>query len=283
MSDNANAPPTRDDPPFEGENRQLSLGSGAMGFGIVLDSYVGPVTHLVDEVRAGRVDLKALNFGALIDQFIVWFHAGLAAGLPLSVLADGLVSVARLCDRRAYLTLPQTCDVASPTEPEPDRSADLDHARRLGAWLMARDRQDYHWFLRGRVELGKRAEHRTALADRERALLTSAYLEVRDRTHEAALQRARQTLKIRRPAVVPLDLAMAHIREHVGPTSGFEALVPQAPERLARAARAAIFASLLEMTREGEVTLHQHDALGPLKVDSTPLLRVPPAPLRRSG
>lgn len=241
-------------------------------FIVDVDGWEGPLDLLLALARAQKVDLRQISIVQLADQYLAYVAAARRASLELA--AEYLVMAAWLAELKSRLLLPEP---PGPDEPSSDEMAAalafqlrrLDAMRGVAAALGNRARLGRDTWLRGCPEpVEERIEEivRADLAGLLRAY--GAHLTRRERD---------EPLSLAEPE--PLDTiegALARIRASLGAAPGWETLTRFLPEatleglrdgRLgARASLAATFGALLELAREGALTLRQNRPFGPIFV-----------------
>ena len=230
---------------------------------IAIDGWEGPLDLLLALARSQKVDLRQISVLALVEQYLAFIAQ--AGALRLELAADWLVMAAWLAYLKSALLLPADPEV----EPSPEelalrlqlRLARLDAMREAGARLLARDRLDRDWFLRGAPEglaVVTRPQWQVELFD-----LVSAYGQVKARTRTVVHQVAV------RP-VVTLEEALTRLSRMVGAQVDWAVLETFLPPGLSpalrRSALASSFVAALELARQGRVSLDQQGPFAPLRL-----------------
>jgi len=168
---------------WEGQGRQASLPSSDVPV-LRVDGFEGPLDWLLEQVRAGRVDLARLPVLALIEQCVAAIEAALArrpgpedgkdsagsiAAAPVSLqrLADWVVMAAWLAWLRSRLLLPEDDPEAAAARAEAEmlrrQLADRARVRDAAAWLDAQPQLGRDVFARdGGVPMRGSAAERVA-------------------------------------------------------------------------------------------------------------------------
>lgn len=244
-----------------------------------LAGYEGPLDLLLDLVRAGRVDVSAISILDLADQFAVAVEGATARGdVPLSRLGDWLVAAANLALLRSRLLLPEDSREGREARREAEhlrrKLADRDAIRALADWLTRRHQLGRDVFERGAPAEAQDEDvvgGRGSTSSADLTTLLRVSLELMVRPERGTAYRPTPPDLWRTPA------ALARMRRLLGewddaaadgtPLSAFlppAAYTPTAVQR--RAALASTLVAGLEMARDGEVTLRQRDAFGPVLV-----------------
>lgn len=249
----------------EGEDDQFEL-PGAMGAGddvltLELDGWEGPLDLLLSLARTQRVDLREISILQLTEQYIAFIER--AKSLKLEIAADYLVMAAWLAYLKSCLLLPKDPEV----DPSPEELAlrlqlrlqRLHAMREAGARLMGRDRLGRDVFARGAPEglkLIRKAAWDATIYD-----LISAYGVVKARADVP------MHIIQRRP-VMTLDQAIERVSRMLGMAidwTELEAFLPtEASGHYRRSALASSFVAVLELARQGKLSLMQEEAFSPL-------------------
>lgn len=230
------------------------------GFTVELGGFQGPLDLLLDMARRQKVDLRALDLVALVDQYVAYLQG--ARRRELTLAADYLVMAAWLLWLKSRLLLPKE----DPDEEVEDAVDDLEaRLRRLDALkafardLEAMPRLGHERLPRGVAEvfaLETRYVPTASLGD-----LVAAY---------AGLKRRRKAVILRfpPPPTWSIDQAMARFEALVNGTTWLE-LESLLPPDLAdgfgrRTALASGLVASLELARQGRIELVQDQAFGPI-------------------
>ena len=238
-------------------------------FRVDVDGFEGPLDLLLELARRQKVDLQKISILALAEQYLVFIEA--ARRLRLELAADYLVMAAWLAYLKSRLLLPrgETAD-----EPEAgglaaalaERLRRLEVIRAAAAALEARPRVGRDLQLRGMPDAalldgGGPPLWTATIYDllsvyaRQRQRQAGSHLTVHKR-HVWSLVEARDALQ--RIAGLALDWAVL---------DGFLLVYCRTPD-MARTVRASAFSVALEMVKEGQLSLRQDAAFGPLWVKS---------------
>ncbi len=238
----------------------MSEAADDAGFTVELGGFQGPLDLLLDMARRQKVDLRALDLVALVDQYVAYLQG--ARRRELTLAADYLVMAAWLLWLKSRLLLPKE----DPDEEVEDAVDDLEaRLRRLEALkAFARDlevmpRLGHERLPRGVAEvftLETRYVPTASLSD-----LVAAY---------AGLKRRRKAVILRfpPPPTWSIDQAMARFEALVNGTTWLE-LESLLPPDLAdgfgrRTALASGLVASLELARQGRIELVQDQAFGPI-------------------
>ena len=226
-----------------------------------IDGWEGPLDLLLSLARSQKVDLKAISILALVEQYLDFINE--AKQLKLELAADYLVMAAWLAYLKSGLLLPRDPEI----EPSPEELAlrlqlrleRLNAMREAGGRLLARDRLGRDVFARGAPEglHTVRATHWDAsLYD-----LIQAYGAVKARTAPVF-----HIVKARK--VMTLDEALERVARLVGTRLNWTELRDFLPETadpaLRRSALASSFLAVLELARQGKLTMQQDGSFAPL-------------------
>ena len=228
-----------------------------------LGSWEGPLDLLLTLARNQKVDLRQISILSLVDQYLHFINT--AKALKLEIAADYLVMAAWLAYLKSGLLLPHEPHV----DPSPEELAlrlqlrleRLNAMREAGARVMARDRIGRDVFTRGRPE-GLRVI-RKARWDAQIFDLIQAYGQIRARNEPAMHIVATRH-------VMTLEQAMVRLTKMLGVMVEWTDIVDFLPETddpvFARSSLASSFLGLLELAKQGRVSLQQDEAFGPLMV-----------------
>jgi len=271
----ASAPPTADE-----DAAQLLPGERGAAFVVDIDGWEGPLDLLLTLAREQKVDLRHISIVQLADQYLAFIDDLRARSLTLA--AEYLVMAAWLADLKSRLLLPEP---PKPDEPSSEAMAGalafqlrrLDAMREMGALLLRRPQLDRDFWIAGRAE--PRRERLVEVFHAELPELLRGYA--------AVLRRSERKRPMR---LVPFDLdsvetALARIRASLGRAPDWETLACYLPpgcleglregELRARAALAATFTAVLELTRQGVLELRQSRPFGPIYVKAVRAGREP--------
>ncbi len=226
-----------------------------------LDGWEGPLDLLLSLARNQKVDLREISILQLTEQYIAFIER--AKALKLEIAADYLVMAAWLAYLKSCLLLPKDPEV----DPSPEELAlrlqlrlqRLHAMREAGARLMGRDRLGRDVFGRGAPEglkLIRKAAWDASIYD-----LISAYGVVKARADVP------MHIIQRRP-VMTLDQAIERVSRMLGMAidwTELEAFLPtEASGHYRRSALASSFVAVLELARQGKLSLMQDEAFSPL-------------------
>ena len=248
------------------------IGPGGLPIGesfvVDLDGFEGPIDVLLSLAREHKLDLTRISILALADQYLEFVTKVRRTNLELA--ADYLVMAAWLAYLKSRLLLP---DLGGEDEPTGEEMAAalafqlqrLEAMQNAGQRLMARDRLRHNFFPRGAPETFRALVNpilEVTLYD-----LLKAYGDQKRRGPGGPLH------------IEPFDIytvedALKRLHKLLGSTPDWESLWQFLPEGaleglVARSAIASTFAASLELAREGKVKLRQHDAFGPIYLNST--------------
>ncbi len=233
-----------------------------------LDAYEGPLDALLDLARAQKLDLRAINILALVDQFLLVVEG--ARRVRLELQAEWLVMAAWLAWLKSRLLLPE--EERGPEEEDPvlaarrlaDRLEELGRMREAARWLAARAQLGRETFARGAPE-SLRVEDRSGLALELNALLR-AYAQARRR---GAATRP-FTPKPRK--LWSVAEALGRLRALIGEAgpawSTLAAFLPDGLEAPLdrKAALASTLVAALEAARGGGIEIEQEAPFAPIRI-----------------
>ncbi len=263
-----------------------------------VEGFEGPLDWLLEQIRAGRIDLARLPVLAVIEQCVATLDVALAqrrrngdgsgAPVPLQRLADRVIMAAWLAWLRSRLLLPEDDPEAQAARDEAEALrrglADRAHVRDAVAWLDAQPQLGRDVFARSGVPARAAAER---AADLPALLRTYARL-------MGPLPEQGRAGDIYRPRLLPLwrvPNALARmgrlLPELLGPVAlggvslwrflpGAEILeaaglapgtVPD-PALLDCSAVASTFVAALELARQGRLAVAQAEAFGAIDLHS---------------
>jgi len=255
------APPFREDPPRE-------PGAEAAELHLDIRGFEGPIDVLLQLARDQKVDLTRIRILDLAEQYLAFVRE--ARRLRLELAADYLVMAAWLAYLKSRLLLPEPDDSADEASGAEMAAAlrfqlqRLQAMRDAGQKLLDRPRLGRDVFPRG--EAAEPEVVTTVAPDCAFHDLLRAYADLRRR-------RAPENLRVDPMDLESVEDAMARLRDALGTSPGWTALMHFMPAGLAtplqrRSACAATFAASLELCREGRAELRQPSTFGPIYVRS---------------
>lgn len=264
----ASAAPGWEDPP----RTITELGTAPL---LSVAGFEGPLDWLLEQARAGRIDLARLSILALVEAFGAALDRGLAQrgtgpAPDLARWGDWLVMAATLTWLRSRLLLPPEAPEARAAQGEAEalRRQVLDRAAMQAAadWLERQNQLGREVFARGRAETANAVGRGADITDLLRACLVALRL-----PRDAASDQLR-----RRPALWRMADAIGRIRailaERPGEGVTLGVFLPIADANTAehalrcRAALASTFGGALELAREGAIAVAQAEAFGAIQV-----------------
>lgn len=238
-----------------------------------LEGFDGPLDFLLEMARRKRIDLSRMSLMSLCDQLSQALSTA-ASRVPLERQADWVVMASSLVQLKSQLLAPVAPTDDALAEGDAERRAWLFRERgRLSAmvaWLEARPQLGRDVFARGRPEF---------LPPETQCELYVGFLEATLRLLEGRLGReVEQPLPAWQPA--PLYLwrvpdALQRLLELLDGTTGPQPLQRFLPDALPenptcgfqlRAAIGSTFVAALELARNGELVIEQHQMFGPIAV-----------------
>ena len=232
------------------------------GFRVELAAFQGPLDLLLDMARRQRVDLRALDLVALVDQFVAYLQS--ARRRELTVAGDYLVMAAWLLWLKSRLLLPEDEadeEVLDAVDDLEARLRRLDALKAFAAALGDLPRLGQERMPRGVAETFTTETRYLPIASL--GDLVAAYAGVKRRQKEVVLH-------FPTPPTWSIDQAMARFEALVNGTAWME-LASLLPPDLAdgfgrRTAWASGLVAGLELARQGRLELTQDRAFGPIMV-----------------
>jgi segregation and condensation protein A len=235
-----------------------------------LEGFEGPIDLLLSLARDQKVDLSQISILALADQYLVFVRE--AQVLNLELAADYLVMAAWLAYLKSRLLLPPDEDAEE--EQDPAALAEmlrfqllrLEAMQDAGQRLFARNQLGVDVFSRGRPEnLGARfrSVYDVTLYD-----LLRAYADHKLRGQD-------ETLRIAETDLYSVEQAVERLRLFVGRVPGWRTLFSFLPDDLRgslliRSAIASTFVAGLQLVKDGQASIRQDGAFGPIWLRSDP-------------
>jgi segregation and condensation protein A len=234
-------------------------------FVVDVAGYEGPLDVLLTLAREQKVDLVHVSILDLADQFLGWVAEARRSNLELA--ADYLVMAAWLAYLKSRLLLPEPEGEEEPSGEEMAAALQfqlqrLEAMQQAGATLMARPRRGQDFHVRGMPERfggNFRTVYETSLYD-----LLRAYADQRRRADT-------RTMHIEPLTLYSVDDALKRIRSLLGHAPDWQVLQRFLPEGMeeplaARSALAATFTAVLELAREGRLSVRQDGLFAPIFV-----------------
>jgi segregation and condensation protein A len=227
-----------------------------------LEAFEGPFDLLLALVLREELPLAEVDVAAIVVAFVE--RLGEREELDLEACGEFLVLVAALLELKARGLFDDEADLAelAPEEAAEELARRLEEYRRIkeaAAWLAERLAGERNRFFRlGPAPLAPRAERQ--LAAQDPALLAAALRAVAAEPPEVSLSH----LELRFP---PVTQFVARFRALLGRRSRFDFDTEVAG--LSRVEQAVAFLALLELRREGEISLEQARPFAPIRVGRT--------------
>jgi segregation and condensation protein A len=227
-----------------------------------LEAFEGPFDLLLALVLREELPLAEVDVAGIVVAFVE--RLGEREELDLEACGEFLVLVAALLELKARGLFDDEADLAelAPEEAAEELARRLEEYRRIkeaAAWLAERLAGERNRFFRlGPAPLAPRAERR--LAAQDPALLAAALRAVAAEPPEVSLSH----LELRFP---PVTQFVARFRALLGRRSRFDFDTEVAG--LSRVEQAVAFLALLELRREGEISLEQARPFAPIRVGRT--------------
>lgn len=237
---------------------------------IDVDGYEGPLDLLLSLSRTQKVDLMRISVLQLAEQYLAFVDR--VRALRLELAADYLVMAAWLAFLKSKLLLPPVPGDDGPSAE--DLAAHLafqlerlSAMRDVAARLMARDQKGRNFFTRGAPETVARSRalrYEASLLDLMRAY---ARIRTRDEFRPYAFDRV---------DVFTMEEALERLRGMIGYAGDWADLTSFLPKgwnaspTRRRAVTAAHFAAILEMAKQGQITLRQGDVFAPIQIRAKP-------------
>lgn len=233
---------------------------------IDVDGYEGPLDLLLSLSRTQKVDLMRISVLQLAEQYLAFVDR--VRALRIELAADYLVMAAWLAFLKSKLLLPPTPGEDGPSAE--DLAAHLafqlerlSAMRDVAARLMARDQKGRDMFARGAPEAVARSRalrYEASLLDLMRAY---ARIRTRDEFRPYAFDRV---------DVFTMEEALERLRSMIGYAGEWADLTSFLPKgwnaspTRRRAVTAAHFAAVLEMAKQGQITLRQGEVFAPIQI-----------------
>jgi segregation and condensation protein A len=231
-----------------------------------VEGFEGPLDLLLTLSRTQKVDLRRVSVLQLAEQYLLFVNK--AKDLRIELAADYLVMAAWLAYLKSRLLLPPDPSDGGPSAEEManhlayqlERLAAM---RDVAARLMARDQLGRDFFARGLPEdvtRFRKVTYSASLID-----LMRAYARVRTRDEFRPFVMDRQH-------IYTMEQALERMRGLIGfagDWTDLESWLPEGWETVPmrrRSATAAHFAAVLELAKQGKVTLRQGDIFSPIQV-----------------
>jgi segregation and condensation protein A len=227
-----------------------------------LEAFEGPFDLLLALVLREELPLAEVDVASIVVAFVE--RLGEREELDLEACGEFLVLVAALLELKARGLFDDEADLAelAPEEAAEELARRLEEYRRIkeaAAWLAERLAGERNRFFRlGPAPLAPRAERQ--LAAQDPALLAAALRAVAAEPPEVSLSH----LELRFP---PVTQFVARFRALLGRRSRFDFDTEVAG--LSRVEQAVAFLALLELRREGEISLEQARPFAPIRVGRT--------------
>jgi segregation and condensation protein A len=233
---------------------------------IDVDGYEGPLDLLLSLSRTQKVDLMRISVLQLAEQYLAFVDR--VRALRIELAADYLVMAAWLAFLKSKLLLPpapgddgpSAQDLAAHLAFQLER---LSAMRDVAARLMARDQKGRDMFARGAPEAVARSRalrYEASLLDLMRAY---ARIRTRDEFRPYAFDRV---------DVFTMEEALERLRGMIGYAGEWADLTSFLPKgwnaspTRRRAVTAAHFAAVLEMAKQGQITLRQGEVFAPIQI-----------------
>ncbi len=231
-----------------------------------VDGFEGPLDLLLTLSRTQKVDLRRVSILQLAEQYLIFVNK--AKDLRIELAADYLVMAAWLAYLKSRLLLPpepgddgpSAADMAAHLAFQLERLAAM---RDVAARLMARDQLGRDFFARGLPEdvtRLRRVTYSVTLID-----LMRAYARVRTKDEF-------RPFVMDRHHIFTMEQALERMRGLIGfagDWTDLESWMPEGWDGLPmrrRSATAAHFAAMLELTKQGQLQIRQHDTFAPIQV-----------------
>ncbi len=231
-----------------------------------VDGFEGPLDLLLTLSRTQKVDLRRVSILQLAEQYLIFVNK--AKDLRIELAADYLVMATWLAYLKSRLLLPpepgddgpSAADMAAHLAFQLERLAAM---RNVAARLMARDQLGRDFFARGLPEdvtRLRRVTYSATLID-----LMRAYARVRTKDEF-------RPFVMDRHHIFTMEQALERMRGLIGfagDWTDLESWMPEGWDGLPmrrRSATAAHFAAMLELTKQGQLQIRQHDTFAPIQV-----------------
>ncbi|MEM6941075.1 MAG: ScpA family protein [Pseudomonadota bacterium] len=252
--------------PFDEDHLSVAERQAAEALIIDVDGFEGPLDLLLSLSRTQKVDLRRISILQLSRQYLAFIEKARAVRLELA--ADYLVMAAWLAYLKSRLLLPPDPVDEGPSGEElaahlAFQLQRLQAMRDASARLMARDQLGRDFFSRGqphRVDRVRRITYTATLLD-----LMQGYARIKTRDDF-------RPYVMDRDAVFTMEQALERMRGLIGFAGVWGDLLGFLPDGWAsdparrRSATAATFAASLELVKEGQLEIRQHETFAPIQV-----------------
>lgn len=261
----------------------LSSGGAEIDAGDVFlvdtDGFEGPLHMLLDMARRQKVDLLHISILDLATQYLAFIEQAKSRRIDLA--ADYLLMASWLAYLKSRLMLPKV-EAEEGEEATPQDLAQrlafrlkrLDAMRAAGEELMDGPLLNNVVFLRGVPEQPKIIKHTEY--DASLYQMTQAFGTIRERKEKAAPHR------VVKQFVLPLEAARKSLKSILDRLEDWESLdyvrrqVTVADDDLPpRSVTASVFSAALELARDGDVDVRQHEHFTPLYLRGIPASQGP--------
>ncbi len=240
------------------------------GVELVVDvsGFEGPIDLLLTLARDQKVDLVRISILDLADQYLEWVTRVRRANLELA--ADYLVMAAWLAYLKSRLLLP---DTESEDEPSGEQLAAalafqlrrLEAMQEAGTRLIARARLGQDFFPRGAPE---------RFGSHSKSIIEVGLYDLLKGYGDQVRRGNARTLLIEPSELYSPDDALRHLRGLLGHMPDWTSLQQFLPdgvtsELYGRSAVASTLVAALQLTKEGEISLRQTTANGPIYMRAT--------------
>lgn len=232
---------------------------------IDIDGFEGPLDLLLHLSRDQKVDLTRISIVALVDQYLAFIQE--AQRLRLELAADYLVMAAWLAYLKSRLLIPKKSDDDEPSgeglaELLQFRLRRLEAMREKALELMQRNQLGRQFFKRGLPEMAiveKKHLYSTTLYE-----LLMAYASIRQKNSIKQVEFVQRKVWSLKAARELLQRLLGKAQDWVSLDEYLLSYINSPDEE--RTARASLFATSLEMVREGSVELRQSQPFAPIYV-----------------
>jgi len=239
-------------------------------FEVDVDGYAGPIDVLLALARDQKVDLVHISILQLANQFLEFVTRVRRENLELA--ADYLVMAAWLAYLKSRLLLP---DISTEDEPSGEELAAalqfqlqrLEAMQNAGGKLMALARLGHDFYARGAGESFQTVQR--TIFDSDLTDLIQAYARQKSRTCKGKTLRIEQSWELH-----AIEDALVRLRALVGHSPDWRSLTRFLPDDLQnpltrRSAMASTFGAVLQLAKDGRLTLRQDGTYGEILFQTT--------------
>lgn len=239
-------------------------------FEVEVDGYAGPIDVLLSLARDQKVDLIHISIVQLADQYLEFVAEARSKNLELA--ADYLVMAAWLAYLKSRLLIP---DMSTQDEPSGEELAAalqfqlhrLEAMQNAGAQLMALGRLGQDFYSRGARERFRTIQR--TIFDANLTDLIQAYAQQKSRNTKIKTLHIESSWELH-----SIEDALVRLRALVGSAPDWRTLASFLPDDLQspltrRSAMASTFGAVLQLVKEGRLSVRQDGVFGEIHFKTT--------------